>query len=277
MVRLITDSSALFTREEAQDMGFDAIPLSISIGDWDGRDLEMDMDAFYVRIAQGEVPKSSQPPIGEVIDAYEKYPEDDIINLTIADGLSGTYATACSAKEIAPNAENITVLNSTTLCGPHRYLVEQALKMIQQGHTKAEILDWLHEKIIKAESFLMPQDFSFLKRGGRLTPVAATIGGLLKLIPILRATDDGKRLDKFGMKRSLGSAVESIVKYMEKKKLDESYIVYVAHANVLKDAQKVHEIIRNAFPKVEIRMLKLSPAFVTQGGPGCIAVQFIQK
>lgn len=277
MVKIITDSSSLYTKEEAADLGFQAVPLCISIDDWNGRDLEMDMDKFYQKIEEGCIPKSSQPPIGDVIVAYEKDTEREAINISMADGLSGTYASACSAKEMVENSDKITVFNSKTLCGPHRYLVDKAVKMANEGKEKLEIMNWLKQAVEKTDSFLVPQDFAFLKRGGRLTPVAATIGGLLRLKPILQITPDGKRLDKFGVKRTITSATACIVKHLESIQLDEQYIVYISHANVLEDAKKVKEIILAAFPKVEVQMFKLSPAFVTQGGPGCIAIQYIEK
>lgn len=126
MVQIITDSSVLYTEEEARKAGFEAVPLGVHIGDLEGRDLQIDMEEFYHRIEAGQIPMSSQPPIGEVVDLYEKYQDSEIINIAIADGLSGTYHGACSAKEMVENRNKITVFNSRTLCGPHRYMVEVA-------------------------------------------------------------------------------------------------------------------------------------------------------
>ena len=133
MVRIITDSSSLYTVEEGRDTGIDSVPLSVSIGDCHGRDLQMDMQQFYKRIDEGQIPTSSQPPIGEVLDTYEKYRGEPIINISMADGLSGTYESACSARAMAKNKEDITVFNSRTLCGPHRYMVDQAHRMAGEG------------------------------------------------------------------------------------------------------------------------------------------------
>ncbi|MFI3208553.1 MAG: DegV family protein [Eubacteriales bacterium] len=277
MVRIVTDSSALYTQEEAKELGFAASPLSIVIDEWQGEDLQMDMDRFYGMIQEGKIPQSSQPAIGIVMDAYEAYPEDDIINITMADGLSGTYQSACGVKTMVDNKEKITVFNSQTLCGPHRYMIQEAVKMAISGKTKEEILSFLEEVRDNTDSFLVPQDFSFLRRGGRLTPLAATFGSVLKLKPILRITPDGKRLDKHGVKRTVTSVAASIAKNLEQHKLDEKHILYICHANVLRDACKMKEVFMEKFPKVEIQMLELSPAFVTQGGPGCIAIQYVKK
>ena len=277
MVRIVTDSSVLMTIEEGKELGVDVIPLCVNIGDMEGRDMAIDMDDFYARIQRKEVPRSSQPPIGDVVDIYEKYPEDEIINISMADGLSGTYQTACSAKEIVDNGENITVVNSKTLCGPHRYMVEKAQEMKLAGKSAKEILDWLHKIIEKTESFLIPQDFNFLKRGGRLTPMAAAFGSVLKLKPIMILTEDCKRLDKYAIKRTLSASVSAVIERMKAFGVNENHIVYVTHANVIEDAKKVVAQIKEAFANVEVKLSQLSPVFVTQGGPGCIAIQYIER
>ena len=74
MVKIITDSSTLYTPEEGKKLGFDVMPLCVNIADLEDRDLLVDMDVFYGKIAEGNHPRSSQPPVGEVMGAYEAYP-----------------------------------------------------------------------------------------------------------------------------------------------------------------------------------------------------------
>ena len=40
------------------------------------------------------MPSSSQPPIGDVIEAFERAQGNDVLSICMADGLSGTYETA---------------------------------------------------------------------------------------------------------------------------------------------------------------------------------------
>ena len=227
MVHIITDSSSLYTPEDARLSGFESIPLCVSIGGSDHRDLLLDMGEYYEKIRLGMLPTSSQPPLGDVIDAFESHAGSDsrIINISMADGLSGTYQTACSAREMMKHKDRITVFNSRTLCGPHRYMVQKAQKMKEDGRSFQEILDWLEQASQDTESFLIPQDFSFLRRGGRLTPLAAATGSILKLKPVMKLTADGKRLDKFSVKRTMSSAAESIIQYLKGKKLDRKHIL----------------------------------------------------
>ena len=204
-------------------------------------------------------------------------PEDEIINIAMADGLSGTYQSACGAKASVDNCDNITVVNSKTLCGPHRYMLEKAVQMRDAGKTAKEIIDWLEYAKEHQESFLIPQDFDFLRRGGRLTPMAATFASVLNLRAIMTQTPDGCRLDKFGMKRSMKLAMKAVVDHLEEVKLDARHIVYVSHARAEEDAKKAVAMIKERLADVQVEMLELGAAFVTQGGPQCVAIQYIEK
>lgn len=277
MVQIITDSSSLYTPEEARAAGFEAVPLCVCIGGSHERDLLLDMDQYYKKIDQGLLPSTSQPPLGDVLEAFEAYKDSEIINISMADGLSGTYQTACGAREMSDHKEQIYVFNSRTLCGPHQYMVQTAQKMKESGSTVQEILAWLNEAADNTESFLIPQDFSFLKRGGRLTPLAAATGSVLKLKPIMKLTKDGKRLDKFGVKRTMVSAAESIIDNLKSKRLGSGHILYISHGNAPEDARKIKELFQHTFQDLEIRILNLSAAFVAQGGPRCVAIQYIRR
>ena len=277
MIQIITDSSTLYHPTEAIQSGFEVVPLCVNVGDFEGRDLLIDMEDYYDRIRKGGIPKSSQPPIGEVYEMYEKYKESEIINISMADGLSGTYQSACGAKEMVEDNSRITVVNTKTLCGPHRYMVEKAQKMKEDGCSAKEILDWLEYIKEKTESFLIPQDFEFLRRGGRLTPVAAALGSVLKLKPVMTLTEDGKKLDKFAVKRTMRSAVDTVISHLKSKKLDKRHILYISHADALEDAQKIMAQIKEVFEELEVHIFELSPVFVAQGGPKCIAIQYIEK
>lgn len=277
MIQIITDSSSLYTPEEAREAGFEAVPLCVCIGGSHERDLLLDMNQYYEKISQGLLPVTSQPPLGDVLEAFEAYKDHDIINISMADGLSGTYQTACSARKMTDHEERIHVFNSRTLCGPHRYMVQTAQKMKESGSTVQEILAWLNEAADNTESFLIPQDFSFLKRGGRLTPLAAATGSVLKLKPIMKLTKDGKKLDKFGIKRTMVSAAESIIDSLKDKQLGSDHILYISHGNAPDDALKIKSLFQRTFQDLEIRLLELSAAFVAQGGPRCVAIQYIRR
>ncbi|MEG0841211.1 MAG: DegV family protein [Erysipelotrichaceae bacterium] len=277
MVKIITDTSALFTVEQGEAMGLKVLPLCVAAGDQQFRDLCFDVNIFYDLIAKGNIPSSSQPPIGEVLEAFEACKGEEIINICMADGLSGTYQSALSAKSQASNGDDIIVLNSQTLCGPQRYLVEKAMKLTKTCKSAKEIINKLQDSIEHCGSFLIPQDFGFLKRGGRLKPAAAVVGGFLKLKPVMMQVDEGKRLDKFTISRTLTSAINAMSDHFKKLELNDNYRIYISHADALDSAKLIMDRLKQTFNECEFEMLELSPAFITQGGPHCIAIQYIKK
>jgi len=280
MVRITSDTGSLFNIEEGRKIGVGISPLLVTIGGKTYREFEeISSRQFYDLILEGNLPLSSQPPIGEVVELFNEYSKDgeEVINLSMADGLSGTYQSACSAKKQADHPERIHVINTKTLCGPLVYLVNLANKMSKEGKTVHEIKERMQKSIDNCRSFLMPQDFDYLKRNGRLTPIAAKLSGFLKIQPIVTQTPDGTRLDSFGIGRTFAKAVDKIVNEMKKSKYDHNYITYVSHAFAKEQAQKARDMIVKAFPNMEIQILEISPAFITQGGPKCVAVQSILK
>lgn len=275
-MKIVTDTSALYSPEEGKEMGIIVLPLSVTVNKNTYKEyVDISSEDFLEIVKGGAIPTSSQPSVGETMEVFENE-KDDLLVITMADGLSGTYQSTLGAKESIEDNDHIHIMNSMTLCGPHRYLIEKAIKLKKEGCDLDTIMQELHKSIASVKSFLIPQDFNFLKRGGRLTPLAATIGGMLKVVPVMVQTEDGKKLEKFAIKRTLKSAVSEIIKDYINIGVNETYRIYVSHAGVLKTANEVVKQLQKHFENVTIELLDLSPAFITQGGPGCIAIQTIK-
>ena len=277
MVRIISDSSTLYSSAQAREAGFAVSPLSVTIADRSYREFdEISSDEFVAIIRQGHMPTSSQPAIGEVTALYEEFAGEQILNIAMAQGLSGTYMSAVAAADLCDNADGITVINSRTLCGPHRYMVEQAVEMAKNGATLQELLAWLNPRIDTAKSYLIPADFDYLRRGGRLSPLVSHVGKMVGLSPVMTQTEDGTRLTVAGIRRGFKHAVKYCVEYLQKQGIGKGWKVYISHAAAPEKAETAIEMLRAAMPGAEYEIVPLSPAFITQGGPGCMAIQYVQ-
>ena len=278
MIRIVSDTSTLYTTQQAKDAGFFVSPLSVTINGKTYREFdEISAEQFVDIIRQGHMPTSSQPAIGEVSEKYEMFPGDDIVNIAMAHGLSGTYQSAIAAAELCSHPENVTVVNTRTLCGPHRYLVEMAMKMVEEGCTKQELLDKLNEKMDSALSYLVPADYDYLRRGGRLSPLVSYVGKAANLTPIMTQTEDGCRLTIASIRRGFPHAVKWIVDALKKAGVGEGWRVYISHAAAPEKAELALSKLQEAIPDAKYEILPLSPAFITQGGPECCAVQYIKE
>ena len=276
MIRIVS-TSTLYSTTQAREAGFDVSPLSVTINNKSYREFdEISSEEFVSIIRQGHMPTSSQPAIGEVGALYEKYAGDEILNIAMAHGLSGTYSSAVAAAELTDHPEQITVVNTRTLCGPHRYLVEQALEMVKRGAGIQEIITFLEQKMDTAKSFLIPADFDYLRRGGRLSPLVSYVVKAISLTPIMTQTADGTRLTIASIRRGFSHAIKWISQALESRGVGTNWNVYISHAGVLHQAEEALRILKAKLPEANFHILPLSPAFITQGGPGCVAVQIIE-
>lgn len=275
MTVIVSDTSTLYSYDEAKKNKIYISPLHISVDNKSYKEFEeIDSKTLISMIHEKKVPSTSQPSLGDKIDIYNSIDrEEDIIDITIAKGLSGTYDSTLIAKQSAEYPERIHVFNSMTLCGPHRMLVDYANNMAKLGEKTSEIISML-EKSVKTEiSYLIPRDFQFLLRGGRINAAAANIGGFLKLVPVLKKSKDGTVLEKFCMSRTIKKSIQTIIEDLKAENIDNDYTIYIAHAFAMDTVIIIKELLSKSFPNNLIKIVELSPSFITQGGPGCIAIQ----
>ena len=278
MIRIISDSSSLYSEKKGQEKNITIASLTVHINGKNYREYEdIETEEFIKIINEGHMPTSSQPSIGHVVDIYNQYKEDEIINISMADGLSGTYNSACVARGMVENPERIHVINSQTLCGPQKYLVDLAMELVEQGRECEEIVDEINKALKESKSYLIPHDFDYLVRGGRISSIVGKIGSAIKLVPVMTMSDDKKSLVKFTTKRTYKKAVQKIIEQMTEDGINSEHKLYIYHAFNEDGAEEVKKIILSAIPDADIEVGLLGPAFTTQGGPGCISIQHIKK
>lgn len=276
-MQIITDTSSLYSPQEGRDMGITVIPACALVDGKVYRDYEdISCDAFLKLIEDGAIPTSSQPAIGEVLEIFEQSKED-ILYLAIGDGLSGTYQNAMGARNLIEQNEHIHIIDTKTLAGCQRYLVQKAMKLREEGLNIEDIIRRVKESIETSVSFVIPFDFDFLKRSGRLTPIAAKIGGVIKIVPVLTQTEDMRRIRPFAIKRSRKKAVEAIMEHLKEMGVGKDHVISISHGGVGEVAKEVFEQMRSQFSDATMEILQLAPALITHGGPGCITIQAIHK
>ena len=277
MVRIVADTSTMYSPTQAQEAGFAVAPLSVTIAGKSYKELEeIQLEEFVSIIGQGHMPTSSQPALGDVIAMYEACGNDEVINISMADGLSGTYSTAVAAAQNVDNSQ-IDVVNTGTLCGPHRYMVERAVQMAHAGATKAEILAKVHALMDTDLSFLIPSDFDYLRRGGRLSPLVSLVGKTIKLAPVLTQSKDKRQLVMSTVSRSFKLAIKHVAKELTAWGVEKGWRIYIVHSAAPGLAEIAHAQLTEAFPEATLEILPLTPVFTTQGGPGCVAVQVVKE
>ena len=98
---------------------------------------------------------------------------------------------------------------------------------------------------------------------------------MVGLAPIMTQTDDGCRLTVASIRRGYNAAVKYVAEALQKKGIGEGWRVYIAHAAEADKVELTLKTLTQALPGANIQVVDLSPAFITQGGPGCLAIQYV--
>lgn len=275
-MKIIADTPSMYSPAEGHSMDLTVIPACTIIDGTVYRDFEdISTDEFLDRIAHGAIPTSSQPSIGDILEVYESSREEMLV-LPIGDGLSGTYQNMMSARNMIEENEHIHVVDTRTLAGPQRYLVQKALRLRELGKDIATIKQELQKSIESSASFVIPSDFNFLKRSGRLTPAAAKIGTILKIVPVMTQTEDMRRITLFCLKRSRKKAISAIIDHLKNIGVNENYLITVSHGGAIAEAKAVMAQLKENFATSAFEFFQLIPSLVCHGGPECILIQTIR-
>lgn len=275
-MRIITDSSSDITPELCNRFGVDhVIPMKISV---DGREyldkIDLTYDDFYYHILPGckQLPKTSQTTVGEFMELYAAYPDEELLVLPLSSGLSGAYNSACLAAAESGRSDVYVVDNkSTTLA--LTLMTEIACRLRDKGLSAAEIKEELEALAPRVRVYAPMETLHYLVMGGRLSKVAGAVGTALRIMPII-CLKDGV-LTAIGKAHGFKSALRTMRTYVDRDPIDTDYPVYFAHVN----NEDGIDQMRQVFPEVPADAVSLWVGSVvgTHVGPGATAISYIAK
>ncbi|EUJ32996.1 DegV family protein [Listeria floridensis FSL S10-1187] len=236
-LKIITDSTACLTREEAEKYDIEVMPLSVEV---EGKIYDPIKDltpSSFMELMQHskQLPKSSQPPLGKFVELYEKYLDEgyEVLSIHLTEKLSGTVNTARQAAEMAGGA--VTVIDTDFIARGQAFQVLEAARMAQSGeHELADIVARLAEIKSKTKLYIVVVTLENLVKGGRVGRVQGLLGSLLniKLIAELKEGQLEEEAKVRSNKKILNYLLDLI--QTEKRKIVE---LDVEHANGLQMAE----------------------------------------
>lgn len=275
-MKIISDTTCHVNQQEAKDKGIILVANQITYKNNVFRDY-LDIDSVsFAELLHDDFAKTSQPAVGEIMDAYETTKPEETLHITTGDGLSSAYDSACAVKK-SMQANHVSVFHSKSVAGVNRYLTLLASELNDADCSLDEIKKRLQTCISQTQSYVIPTDFNFLLKSGRLTKTAAIIGGFLRLKPVLSQSSDKRKIDKFAITRTWHSAIKCVVDDLMKHGVDFKHKIYVLHAFNAENAQLAIETIKERIVNADIESFVLSPAMITHGGPGCVVIQSVLK
>ncbi len=198
-VAIVSDSNSGITQAEAKELGIHIVPMPFTIeGEEYFEDINLSQESFYNKLLQDVSVSTSQPSIGLVMSLWDHLLKefDHIVYIPMSSGLSESCASALRVAEVDYKGK-VFVVDNQRISVTQKQSVLDAIELANKGYNGQEIHDILMKVKMHSDIYIMVDTLKYLRKGGRITPAAAAVGGLLKIKPVLRIF--GEKLDKYRM------------------------------------------------------------------------------
>lgn len=194
MIKLITDSTFYATREFCKTNDVRIVPLVCRLGEEEYVEgFPGEYKDFFDKISVGKsFPKTACPSPDDFKKVFEEVLAEgnEVICLCVTSLISGTYQSACiAAEQIA--SDKITVIDTRTAIAGGRYAIDKTVEAIAEGKTRAEISEMVKTIADRAYLACFPINLDYFIKGGRIKGLAAIIGKIARIKPII-IMKDGK-------------------------------------------------------------------------------------
>lgn len=279
MIKIIVDSTADFTAEQACQFNIDIVPLKVIIEGKEYRDrVDLQPEIFYQKLQESEsLPTTSQPTPHDFLSFFQEAKEksDDVIVLTLSSAISGTYQSAHIAKDLI-EYDHIYIIDSLTTTLALQLLVMKAIDLRQQNMDIHQIVETLeiYKKRIKLIAFV--DTLEYLYKGGRLSKTAAIAGNLLKFKPLI-GFDNG-HIAVYGKARGLQKTTQKLIEFIhESGNIDLDERVAIGYTGNDTGLKQFESILQNEFHFANALHGCVGPVIGTHAGPGARFIAYIQK
>lgn len=282
-VAIVTDSNSGITQEQAKELGVFVLPMPFMIDEVSYfEDIDLDQKGFYEKLEGGADVITSQPSPDSVLTLWKEILEnyEEIVHIPMSSGLSGSCQSAMMLAEDFDG--KVQVVNNQRISVTQRQSALDAVMLKERGMNAVQIKEALEADKFNSSIYIMLDTLYYLKKGGRITPAAATIGTLLKLKPVLQI--QGEKLDAFAKARTTGQGksimLNAIRNDMETRfggATADNIWLEVAYTKDEQAAEQFVQEIQKEFPGFDIVCNPLSLSVACHIGPGALAIACCKK
>ena len=274
-VKIVTDSSCKMEKSLRDELNIHMMPLSIMV---DGvvypDDDHLPGEKFMDMMANAKaLPKTSQPPIGEFVELYDRLGEDgsEVISIHMTKGLSGTVEAARQASNLS--SSKVTVIDSDFTDQGLSFQVIQAAKLAQAGAGVPEILAEIERVKQNTKLYIGISTLDNLVKGGRISRTT----GLLSNIFNMKVVMDFENTELIPVAK--GRGVKTFNKWFDELKSELSKIpnvrqIGISHADGLELANGFKEGLQAIFKDMDIPVLHTNPVIATHTGKNAFAIMY---
>ena len=272
-IAIVVDSGADIPIEYENEI--QVVPVRYSFGNQQHIDkVTQTTKEFYQQMKiDSNHPKTSQPTPGDFKKIYNFISShyNSIISIHLSKKISGTFQSGLNASKNI-KIKNIKIIDSYSASVGLGLLAIYAVDLKQSGKSYNQIVKAVEVEKDNIQLFLLLNDLTYIARGGRLPSEIKTIANLFRLTPVL-GNKKGKisaRGVLFGKKKR----VEKMVKFLGSKiKEDKKYHIMIAHANDLKNGEKLLNLLLTKHRNITKHYLvELGGGLGAHAGPGGLAI-----
>lgn len=279
-IRIYADNACDLDQEVLDQYGIKLLYITVTVKGNTYRDrLDLSPGEFYKILAEpGVVPTTAQINPAAFQAEFAKVLEesdDEIIYIAFSSGLSGTYQSACIARD-ALDSDRVTVIDSLSASVGYGLTVLRAATAVQAGKGKAEVISEIEDNIRRIQHIFIVGNFDMLKRGGRVNAASAAIGNLLNIKLILHFVDGNIiPLEKV---HGLKKAKKRMLEIMEERGFDiRNQIIGINHSNDLEGALAIKDLIEERFGVTRFVVSEIGASIGSHVGAGTYSVFFLTK
>ena len=278
---LITDSccdlpAALLAERDIVTLDYPVVLDGVEQVDESGRPVSHAL--FYGRVRAGAAPSTAAIAIPSYAEAFRAGAAQGrpVVLLGLSSALSGTFDRALMARDLVleeyPEAD-IRVIESLNASVALGLLVLEAADHISAGAAIDELVAWLEPARSTVNAYFTLETLEHLRRGGRISDVAAAAGTMLDIKPVLRIDGIGALVisEKLRGRRKSMAALADILQ----RRIDGGRRVLVGHGDSPEDGARLAEMVRERAGAAEVVVTEVGPVIGSHVGPGMLAVAFI--
>lgn len=279
-IAFVTDTGSGHDPQYWQERGIYCLPLQI---EYDGVSYDEFVEAPYEKVISNLhdhiLMKTSLPKLGKIEELFSELKEqgyDTVFCVPICTGLSGTMdAMAMVAKQLDLTFYGV---DCYVTCVVQSHMIQLAKSRIEEGTPIPDVIKELEKIAASAHTLLLCDDLQHMRRGGRLTPTAALVGGLLKIKPVLYIEKDTQgKVDVLAKVRTMSKAQDRVIEFLKEKGVQPSYKFVVAHVDALEAANQYANRVSQAFDNAKVEVINLVSAVGIHTGLGCLAIQVFKE
>lgn len=248
---IVTDSSSNLTG--LQELPFAFAPLKIITADrefTDDADLDVSGMVNYFDSYKGRS-KTSCPNTGDWLEAFKD--AEQIFCITITSGLSGSYNSACAAKQVyeADHPERKVHVIDSLSAGPEMVLlIEKLTEYIREALSFEQIRDKITAYMENTGLAFMLESLKNFAANGRVSPTVAKVAGVLGIRVVGKASAQGT-LEPISKCRGEAKALTAIINHLQESGFQKGK-VRIAHCRNEGAADKLRTMLLSQYPQADI-------------------------